>query len=87
MPVLPPSNYTLPGALEPHKSRRLSAATLEEQHSPERALPSHIQCDIENGSSRSLRAEGGEDLSDCICDPGNSSQAETAESLIFRKIT
>lgn len=34
-----------------------------------------------------LEAKGGEDLSDCICDPGNSSQAETAESLIFRKIT
>lgn len=37
--------------------------------------------------SPSLRSAGGEDLSDCICDPGNSSQAETAESLIFRKIT
>lgn len=40
-----------------------------------------------NYSPHLLEVKGREDLSDCICDPGNSSQAETAESLIFRKIT
>ena len=82
-------HIALPGPLEPHKTTRLYATAPEEKHSLARTLPSTsgLFNVIFKRFSPSLRSEGGEDLSDCICDPGNSSQAETAESLIFRKIT
>lgn len=81
-------HIALPGPLEAHKTTRLYATALEKR-SLARTLPSTsgLFNVIFKRFSPSLRSKGGEDLSDCICDPGNSSQAETAESLIFRKIT